>query len=134
MKGDAIYKILDYVSDRAVDIYDLLEINLFPEKPFSFSGSELQRQFRKKEGIREGQRLERSKKRESKRRLQKYISKLKQDGLLEKSESGEVSLTKKGEEKLFSLKQKQKSIINKDNYKKEPGDKITIISYDIPIE
>jgi DNA-binding transcriptional regulator PaaX len=63
--------------------------------------------------------------------LRKYLSKLKKEGFISENESDKVYLSDKGKKKLNSLKNSISS--SKYLYDKKIGDRVIVISYDIPI-
>ena len=69
--------------------------------------------------------------RERKRNLQKYIYKLKSQGFLLENPERKIVVSVKGKRKFESLKNDK--IIDRKQYKKEVSDKVTIVSYDLPV-
>ena len=125
MKGDILYKILNFLEDRFTETFDFSDA--FLSAGYGASFRKLDYEYKK----RAEKRVDYQQNREKKRRLQKYISKLKKDGLIDQNSSNQFILTKNGKDKLKFFK--NQILINKNNYKKEMSDKVTIISYDIPI-
>ena len=67
---------------------------------------------------------------EKKRRLEKYLYKLKKDGLLSNDKPGIILLSEKGKNKLRSLEKNK--LLDKNVYKRESSETLIIISYDLP--
>ena len=132
-KGEILIKILDFLNDGAVDFYDAIQVFLSAGYGASFSKLEYENQ-KKKQG-RETERYQRKIFREQKRRLSKYLSKLKQDGLIAtktKDKNKEIVITKKGQLKLNTLIYNPK--IFKNRYQKEASLELIIATFDIPEE
>jgi hypothetical protein len=125
MKGEILYRVLDLLEDKAMETSDFFEAIL--RAGYGASFGKLEREHRKLWVARHKYQMDR----ENKRRLQKYISKLKKGGFIFETISGNLSLSKKGERKLKSLENGY--FLNKRDYKKETGDKIIIVSYDVPV-
>jgi DNA-binding transcriptional regulator PaaX len=68
---------------------------------------------------------------QKRRQIEKYIYKLKRDGLIEFSSGKKIKLSKKGAEKFESLN--SNDFFNKNSYAKEDGERLIIVSYDLPI-
>ncbi len=125
MRGEIIYKILDSLEDAVVDAVDVF--GAFLEAGYGANFSKMDYKYK----IRSGGRHVYKVAREGKRNLQKYISKLKTQGLILENPQGQISLSLSGKKKLSFLKKKRKPETKL--YKKETGDKFMIVSYDIPI-
>lgn len=125
-KGELMLKILEYIGDRAVDIYDIFEAQL--AAGYSASFGKLEYEHNKRERKRENQRLEIKERRENQRQFLKYVSRLKQDGLLFKDKDKQISLTPKGKEKIKKLKSK----LPNTRFEKNKSLKVVIVSFDIP--
>jgi len=126
MRGEILYKVLDALEDRALNVVDFVDIILRAGYGASFSRFDYEYSKKNEKNLKV--RIDR----ESKRRLQKYISKLKSDGLMSENDFGMVLLSKKGREKLSKLKENPK--VDKKIYHKESGAQLIIISYDLPKE
>ncbi|HEY4715390.1 MAG TPA: hypothetical protein VIH31_02695 [Candidatus Paceibacterota bacterium] len=126
MRGEIAYKILDALADRAMEAADFIDVFLSVGYGASFS------KFDYEHSKRADRRLEHQVGREHKRKLQKYISKLKSDGFVSENTYGQILLSGKGQEKLSKFKGRLN--VNKNNYQKEPGTELIIVSYDIPKE
>ena len=125
MKGETIYKILDFLEDVSMDTADFL--GAFLSAGYGATPGKIDYKYRKKSEQRFHYQLDRDKR----RRLQVYLSKLKGDGLILENSSKEIALSVKGKTKLHLLKKKK--ILDKHSYKKENGDRVIIISYDLPV-
>lgn len=123
-RGEIIYKILDFLEDSALSTTDFFIAMTRAGYGASFSRLEYE-QSRLRRG-RDSYHMQK----EKKRHLQIYISKLKKSGLIEKNSSGSLKLTDDGLKKLKLLKRKK--ILNPKSYSRKPGERLTIVSYDIP--
>ena len=63
--------------------------------------------------------------------FKKYLSKLKSEGFILENSSKQIYLSKKGKNKLTKFK--NSFYLNKDLYKTKPGERVVVVSYDIPI-
>lgn len=124
MRGEKIYKILDFLEDKTTDMVDL--IGVFLGAGYGASMGKIDREFKKRNQKREIYKIERV----EKRRLEQYIYKLKTDGLLEENSVGRIKLSQKGKNKIKHFRKSR--ILNKNFYKKEKGSNVIIISYDLP--
>ncbi|MBI3305591.1 hypothetical protein HYZ82_00445 [Candidatus Nomurabacteria bacterium] len=125
MRGEIIYKILDFISDQIIDQFDFADA--FLSAGYGASRSKMQYEFSKIQDKRTISKL----KKQKIDNLRKYLSKLKKAGLVGEDESKKIYLSKKGKGRLIYL---QKSFLsNKNLYKKRLADRVTVISYDIPI-
>ena len=93
---------------------------------YGASMGKIDREYRKIDEKRHSYQIQR----EKKRYLQKYLHKLKKQGLISENSLNQITLSKKGKHKLNSLRDKK--ILNKNSYKEQPGEKVIIISYDLP--
>lgn len=125
MKGKFIYKILDLIEDTSLDMADFTIA--FLKAGYGASMGKIDREYEAIKRKRENRTIARDRK----RRLQIYLSKLKNQGLISKDSSNKIILSAEGREKLSLLRKNR--IINKNYYRKESGDKMIIISYDIPV-
>ncbi len=125
MRGDKIYKILDFFEDRAATVADLAGV--FLSAGYGASMGEIDREYEKIRQNRESSRFER----EEKRDLEKYIYKLKAEGLLKEDSSRRIKLSMKGKRKAASLRKSR--ILGKNFFRKETSDKVIIVSYDLPL-
>jgi|SRR3989344_4719076 len=125
MRGETIYKILDFIEDSSLSAVDLTTAILQAGYGASMSKIEYGNKILSKE--RESYRYDR----QEGRHLQVYLSKLKSDGLILENFSNKLQLSKNGKHKLKLLKRNK--IIDKNSFKKEIGNRTIIISYDIPI-
>jgi len=125
MRGDIAYKILDLLEDGGMATVDFFAS--FLAAGYGASFGKMEYQYR----IRDETTHDYQVNRQDKRNLQKYIYKLKSQGLVSESGSKELSISSKGKKKLTLLKKNK--ILDKRKYKKQNGERVTIISYDIPI-
>ena len=125
MRGDIAYKILGFLEDRGADVVDLMET--FLESGYGATVGKIDYKYGLKQQKRQALKFERDKK----RNLQKYIFKLRSDGLIVNDSSQKIYLSVKGKKKLESLKKNK--IFDESLYKRENGDEVIIVSYDIPV-
>lgn len=125
MRGEIIYKILNSLEDGVFDYIDFT--NAFLKAGYGATGSKIQYEFSKIQDKRMGTRLDRQKL----RNFAKFMSKLKSEGLILENNSNQIYLSEKGKNKLNNFK--NSFPLNKDLYKKKTGDKVVVISYDIPV-
>jgi len=125
MRGDTLYKILDFLEDQSLSTLDFL--TAFLKSGYGASMSKIDYEYKMQSRKSDTYKVER----ERRRNLQKYISKLKSDGLILENSRNEIIISKKGLEKLKLMKQVK--ILDKNLYKKEKGDRVIIISYDLPV-
>ena len=124
MKGEIIYKILDLLEDKVVNSFDFA--SSIVSAGYGANFNKIDREMEKRSAKWLTNRIEK----EKIRHIQKYLSKLKNDGLISKDFSGKVALTLKGNKKLGVFK--KSFLLNKNDYRKEKSDKVIIVSYDIP--
>ncbi len=125
MKGEIIYKILNFLSERTLDQIDFT--NAFLQAGYGATGDKIRYELSKIEEKRISSEI----KKEKVRNFQKYLSKLKSEGFILENNSKQIYLSDKGKNKLNNFK---KSLpLNKDLYKKKTGETVVVISYDIPI-
>ncbi len=124
MKGEIIYKILDFLEDTSMDTVNFFAA--FIKAGYGATHGKIDREYKKYGEKTHSRHIER----EKRRNLQKYISKLKSQGLIAESSSNQIILSRKGEEKLETLRKNK--ILDKNSYQKNPGDKVIIVSYDLP--
>lgn|SRR3989338_1320571 len=125
-KGEILYKILDAVEDTGIFTANSMLSILYAG--YGASMGKLNYEFEKLEKKSDEYKY----KRDQKRQVQIYLSKLKNDGLILRNTGGLFKLSPKGKNKLKELKKRR--LTDKDNFNKEPGDKVIIISYDIPVQ
>lgn len=126
MKGDLLYNILDFVADRSMDQVDFFEA--FLKAGYGASLGRLEHEHRKIARRREKYTYQR----EEKRRFLKYLSALKQDGLILEHTKGQIKISAVGKKKLKLLNRNK--ILNASNFQKEKSDRILIITYDLPVK
>ena len=125
MRGEIAYKILDFLEDRGMATVDFF--TGFLAAGYGASMGKMEYQHRMRNRARHSYQIDR----EKKRNLQKYIYKLKSQGFLSENFEGRIVLSGAGKKKL-SLLRKNK-ILDRKQYRKEVSDKVTIISYDLPV-
>lgn len=125
MRGEIIYKILNSLGNKVFDYIDFT--NAFLKAGYGASGGKIRYEFYKIQDKKIQLQLNKQKIINFKR----YLSKLKSEGLILENKSKQIYLSTKGKNKLNIFK---KSFpLNKDLYKEKAGDKVIVISYDIPI-
>ena len=125
MKGEIIYKILNSLSNEAFDYIDFT--NAFLKAGYGASSGKIRYEISKTRN----QKLKSQLDKEKLTKFKKYLSKLKTQGLILENNLSQIYLSDKGKKKLNNF---QNSFsLNKDLYKKKVGDKIVVISYDIPV-
>ena len=124
MKGEIIYKILDFLEDGSMDTADFFAAIL--KAGYGASSGKIDHEYKKYREETYLYQLDRDKR----RNLQKYFSKLKSQGLIAENPSNQVILSNKGKKKLDELKKNK--ILEKNSYQKQDGDKVIIVSYDLP--
>ncbi len=125
MRGKNLYKILDFIEGAGATVADLTVAIL--SAGYGASMGKIDRKYKTLARRREIYNIERDKK----RRLQIYLSKLKIQGLIAENSSNKTILSSNGKKKLDFLRKRR--ILNKNSYTKESGDRMIIVSYDIPI-
>jgi len=124
MRGELLYKILDSIKDQALDLVNLQKAMLI--SGYGASMGKIDKNFNKFKNARREKAKEGRQEKETKLRLQKYISKLKLEGLLCK-EQNEIAITKEGRKRLYSL---EKNLLKQ--IPKTLSNNLIIFSYDIP--
>lgn len=125
MRGEIIYKILDFAEDKGMDTVDFF--NAFISVGYGATFGKINREYKLRSDRRHKYQISRDKK----RNLKKYISKLKTQGLILEKSRGQIAISLKGKKKLEILRKNK--IPDEKSYKKQSSDKFMIISYDIPI-
>lgn len=124
MRGDIIYKILDVLGHQAHDYLDFTEA--FLRAGYGASGGKIDFEYSR---IRD-QRIKKDLRKLELAKFRKYVSKLKRDGLVLENNSRQIYLSQKGKDKLKNL---QNSVsLNKNQYVRKIGDRVIVVSYDIP--
>ncbi len=118
-KNKIVIEILKRISEGVSDLIDLEEAIL--KAGYGASMGKIDREFEKIKNKRLISKKEEITIKEKHRRLQKYLWKLKKDGLI-KEKKGKVSITFRGKTKLSDEKE----------YKKEKNRNSIIVSFDIP--
>ncbi|OGI73038.1 hypothetical protein A3D42_00255 [Candidatus Nomurabacteria bacterium RIFCSPHIGHO2_02_FULL_41_18] len=125
MKGKILYQILDFIEDTSLSMIDINMAIL--SAGYGASMGEIDRKYEYLAQRRDAYKMNRDKK----RHLQIYLSKLKSEGLITENSLNKITLSLEGKKKLNLLKKRK--ILNKNSYKKEKGDRMIIVSYDIPV-
>lgn len=125
MKGEIIYKILNYVGNGMQDYVDFT--HAFLKAGYGATGNKIRYEFSKIQNQKINSELDRNKM----NNFRKYLSKLKNQGFILENNSDQIYLSNKGKKKLKSF---QNSFpLNKDLYKKKIGERVVVVSYDVPI-
>jgi len=125
MRGEIIYKILASLEETAISATDLASV--FISSGYGASMGKIDYEYGKKKE----KRIKNQINKEKARKIKKYLSKLNGDGFLQKTSSGKIILTQKGKKRLKELK--NTFSLNHSDYKKEIGENVIMISYDIPV-
>lgn len=125
MKGEIVYKILNSLNDAVLDQVDFT--NAFLGAGYGASGGKINYKFRKIQDKRISRQLEK----EKILKFKNYLAKLKNNGLILENESKQIYLSEKGNKKLNKFK--NSPLLNKEDYKKKIGERVIVVSYDIPI-
>lgn len=125
MKGDLIYKILNYLEGEMFDVVDFT--SAFLKAEYGATGGKINYEFSRIQNKRISKKFEK----EKILKLKNYLAKLKNDGLILENESRQIYLSGKGKKKLNKFKNSPLS--NKEDYEKKIGGRVMVVSYDIPI-
>lgn len=125
MRGEIIYKILNSLESGVFDYIDFT--NAFIKAGYGATGGKIRYELSKIQGKRITSQLNKQKI----NNFRKYLFKLKSDGFILENSSKQIYLSKKGKNKLTKFK--NSFSLNKDLYKKREGDRVVVVSYDIPI-
>jgi len=125
MKGEIIYKILNSLDDEILDYVDFT--SAFLRAGYGATGGKINYEFRKIQDKRTKRQLEK----EKILKFKNFLAKLKNNGLILENESKQIYLSEKGKKKLNKFK--NSPLLNKEDYKKKMGERVVVISYDIPI-
>lgn len=129
IKGAILIKILEFLENEASSQVNLIEAILI--SGYGASMGKIDYEYEKIQQASEIQKFKIKEFRINKLRLQKFLSKLKKDGLIEniKGDKNKIAISKTGTIKLFKLKRKLPfKIYTLDNKNTNP----VIISFDIP--
>src|SRR3989344_129017 len=97
MKGEIIYKILNSLGDEVLDYLDFT--NAFLKAGYGATGGKIRYEFSKLRNKRIDSQLSK----QEINKFKKYLSKLKNDGLILEDDSRQIYLSAKGKKKLGSL-------------------------------
>lgn len=128
MKGKILLKALEILKTGVESQVDFFEAIL--ASGYGASMGRIDYEYDKIQRARKVEKYNERELEERKKRLRVFISKMKHDGLIEMTGSGnkKVRISKKGREKIKELKSK----LPDRHYKKEDQDQVVIISFDIP--
>ena len=125
MKGEIIYRILDSLKDGVFDYIDFT--NAFLKAGYGATGNKMRYEFSKLQNKRISSQLDKQKMRS----LKKYLYELKNDGLILENNSNQIYLSDQGK---IKLKKFQNSLpLNKNLYNMKVGERVIVVSYDIPV-
>jgi CRISPR/Cas system-associated endoribonuclease Cas2 len=133
MRGEITLKILEFIENLAVGTADLLDAIL--SAGYGASYSKIQYELSKRQRERYNKEIKREIRRRRRQKYHKIIYKLKRDGLIKEKFGNNkkfLIITKKGRDKLSSLKAKNNRKLPETYYQKEKGDKFVIVIFDIP--
>ncbi|OGI65604.1 hypothetical protein A2647_01745 [Candidatus Nomurabacteria bacterium RIFCSPHIGHO2_01_FULL_40_24b] len=125
MRGEIIYKILNFLKNGARNQIDFA--NAFLRTGYGATSGKINYELRKIQN----KRSEKEQQRNRILKLQKYLSKLKHDGLIFESKSRRIYLSEMGKKKLNNFQNQVSS--DKYLHNKKTSEKVTVVSYDIPI-
>jgi DNA-binding PadR family transcriptional regulator len=129
-KGDILIKILEILEEGTLSGVDFIEAVL--SSGYGANINKIEYEYRKRREKSVNQKLEAESLLEKRKRLQKFLSKLKKDGLISENNSEDKNkkfiISNKGKNKLKQLKN---SVLST-NYQKETQNESVIISFDIP--
>ncbi|PIZ45409.1 CRISPR-associated endonuclease Cas2 [Candidatus Wolfebacteria bacterium CG_4_10_14_0_2_um_filter_39_18] len=132
-KGGITLKILEAVSDLAINTIDLFEV--FLSVGYGASYGKFQYELSKKQRERDQKSIEREMKNKAKQNYYNLIYQLKRGGLIEEKEKNNKKffiITKKGKGKLSFLKKQHKESLPEVSYSSEENNKFIIFIFDIP--
>ena len=126
MRGKILLKILEILKDQVMTQVDFFDAVL--ASGYGASMGKIEYEYQKRRKNSESEKLKVTELKNRKRRLQIFISKMKQDGLIHEIKENNFEISVKGKIKLAQLKNKMPSW----HYEIETKDKVVIISFDIP--
>lgn len=126
MKGKILQQILEFLENGAKDQVSFF--NAILSSGYGASIGKIEYNYQKSKRDYELKKIQSSDQKAKKKRLQKYLSKLKIDGLIiQNKESSKFLISQLGRKRLATLKTVQTKY-----YKKEPSGGAIIVSFDIP--
>lgn len=125
MKGEIIYKILNTLGEGAM--YQADFTNAILRAGYGATPGKIDSEFSKIQNKRINKEIDKVRI----NKFKKYLSKLKSDGLILEDKSDRIYLSSKGTKKLGVFK--NSLYLNDNFYNKKVGDKVVIVSYDIPV-
>ena len=127
MKGQVLLKVLEILKDGVINQIDFFEAVL--ASGYGASMGKVDHEYEKIKRSREKEKCTAQYLKDRKRRLQIFVSKMKRDGLIGETDSkNKIKISEKGRKKLEEIKNR----LPDRHYEKGDGDKLTIISFDIP--
>ncbi|MEK9182768.1 MAG: hypothetical protein AAB809_01675 [Patescibacteria group bacterium] len=125
MRGEIIYKILNSLKNGAKDQIDFA--SAFLQAGYGATSGKINYELHKIQK----KKMEKEREKERILKLQKYLSKLKHDGLILENNSKQIYLSEKGKKKLNNFQ----NLVSSDKYShsKKISGKVIVVSYDIPI-
>lgn len=127
MKGQILLKALEILKEGVMNQVDFFEAVL--ASGYGASGGRLDYEFNKIQCRQKQGEYQEKELKNRKRRLQIFLSKMRQDGLISiNNQNKKVKISGKGEDKIRKLKNK----LPERHYKKEDQNQVIIISFDIP--
>lgn len=133
MKGEKTLKILEAIEEVAMDMGDLLAV--FLTAGYGTSYGKLQYELSKRKRNRYLKSREGETEKQFRQKYHDLVYRLKRDGLIEQeTKEGRkfFAITKKGQDKLYLLKERAKRKLPEISYQKEGNHKFTLIAFDIP--
>src|SRR3989344_4465840 len=125
MRGEIIYKILKALENGLIDQIDFA--SAFLKAGYGVTSGKMEYEYSKIKS----KRLRLQLMQQKINNFKKYLSKLKNEGIILENNSKQIYLSNKGKKKLSNFKNSPLS--NKKDYKKEVGGKVIVVSYDIPV-
>lgn len=125
MRGKITYKILNALEGIAISQIDF--IHAFLKSGYGASSGKINYEFNKLQDKRIHKQIEK----ENSLKLSKYLSKLKSEGFILENSSKQIHLSDRGKKKLINFQQ----TISPEHYRNSNkiGEKVIVVSYDIPI-
>ena len=126
MKGKILRQILEFLEDGTASQVNFFDAIL--SSGYGASMNKIEYEYQKNRKAYNLQKIQSDNFKIKKKRLQKFLSKLKKDGLIiQVRSSSKFAISNKGKEKLLKLK-----TIQTKYYKKETNENFVIISFDVP--
>ena len=119
-------KVLEMLKDQAINQVDFF--NAVLASGYGASMSKIDYEYQKQQKVSQGKKFQLQNLKSRKRRFQKFISKMKQDGLICEIDGDNFAISAKGKVKLVKLKNN----LPGRHYEKENQNNPVIISFDVP--